>query len=98
MCMSFTDLSLGRQEQVYVNTLDYARRYKTSDLWTLRGAHMARVIADAYTDMDTADLYAHRIEVAGNRDGDWSPVVLLVDDELARRRCLSQDAAEAIAA
>lgn len=93
MCMSFTDATQDRQEEIIATVAGYARN-DDSDFWSYKLPHYTREMAAVYAGQDTADLVAHRAHLAQTHraDPDWAIVAGLIDAELAAREALAAEA------
>lgn len=85
MCISYFDLPVKRQEEIWVETIGYA---ETDDrFWGFRRDRYAEHLAEKYGEMDTADLVSHKadLEEAHHNDPRWAPVIDAVTKELKTR-------------
>lgn len=85
MCMSFFDLPVKRQEEIWVETIGYAER--NPYFWERRRDAYARHLAERYAEMDTADLVAHKADLEEDHKDDprWAPVIDAVTEEIKTR-------------
>lgn len=92
MCQSFTELSLDRQEKIWVDALYYASdesdgAYR-AEMWTERAAgYRLYLKEERYAVMSQAELeeHAESIRAAHGSDVDWRPVLDTVTRELRAR-------------
>lgn len=88
MCISFFDLPIKRQEEIWLETIGYAERSTNARVfWGFRRDRYAEHLAEKYGEMDTADLVAHNadLEEAHKDDPRWTPVIDAVAKELKTR-------------
>lgn len=93
MCMSFTDTTQDRQEDIIATVAGYVRRSPAVG-WGTMLPHYTREMAAVYGGQDTADLVAHRAHLTQTHraDPDWAIITGLIDTELAAREALAVEA------
>jgi hypothetical protein len=85
VCLSFFDVPLRRQEEIWVSTIGLAA--DRPGWWEHRRDGYAKHVREQYQEMDTTDLTVHLYEL-GDAHGDdpaWADVIHSVTTELAAR-------------
>ena len=95
MCQSFTDLTLDRQEQIYVAALGYARAYPRDRYWEWRADGFYAHLTLTYEAMPADTLHKHltELEKVHQDDPDWRPVIDMVAAALLKGRTYIGNAA-----
>lgn len=88
MCMSFYDLPLTRQEEIWVETIGYAQAGSRHDsFWAYRRDAYERLLRETYAGMTIDALTTHKteLETAHSTDPDWAVVIDAVTQEIKTR-------------
>jgi hypothetical protein len=92
MCMSFFDLPIGRQEEIWVQTIGYANagrdtKNSVSRYWEYRRESYEAFLREKYAGMDAAELTARKaqLEADHRNNPEWAPVIDAVTNELKTR-------------